>query len=300
MNPGSRSGRSRRLWKGWEAGLRRAGLDFECAVTDGPGDAFRISRDAAGVDAVVAVGGDGTINEVLDGLVQAGGRRRTMGVLYAGTSPDFCRFNGIPTDPAAALARLVEGRSRPIDVARIAYADARGGPRAAHFGCGANVGLGPAIARFANRWRRLLGDGLGTGLGVIRALARSAPADLELEVDGERLELRRVNNLSVLKSPYLASGLRLSADLRPDDGRMLLAAVTGQSPAGLCCLLPGFYTGRAVSSDALLVKACSRVGIRAEGPVELEFDGDPRGFLPADIEILPGALDLIGASHERA
>ena len=299
MNPGSRSGKSRRLWDAWESGLRRAGVAFDRAITVSTGDAFRISRDSRDVDAVVAVGGDGTINEVLDGLVQSGCPRRRMGVLYSGTSPDFCRFHSIPTEPEAALARLVEGRARPVDVVRIAYAEADGARRVAHFGCSCNVGLGAAVARFANRWRKALGDGLGTGLAVVRAIVRSVPVDLELDVDGERLSLPRVNNLSILKNPYLASGLRLNVDLRPDDGRLMLAAVHGKSPMGLCALLPGFYSGRAAASDAVLMKPCSRVNVRASGPVEIEFDGDPRGLLPAEMRILPRALDLIGASDER-
>ena len=287
------------MWDGWESGLRRAGVAFERAVTVGPGDALRISRESRDVDAVVAVGGDGTINEVLDGLAQSGDPRRRMGVLYSGTSPDFCRFHGIPTEPAAALACLVEGKARPIDVVRIAYAGADGGRRVAHFGCSCNIGLGAAVARFANRWRKLLGDGLGTGLAVVRAIVRSAPVDLELDVDGERLALPRVNNLSTLKNPFLASGLRLNVDLRPDDGRLVLAAVHGKNPAGLCVLLPGFYSGRAAASDAVLMKPCSQVSVRASVPAEIEFDGDPRGFLPAEIRILPRALNLIGTIDER-
>jgi diacylglycerol kinase family enzyme len=222
-----------------------------------------------------------------------------MGVLYAGTSPDFCRFHGLPTEPAAALAGLVEGRSKPVDAVRIGYADAGGGARVAHFGCSCNVGLGAAVARFANRWRKVLGDGLGTGLAVLRAIVRAAPVDLELDVDGERLTLPCVNNLSILKNPYLASGLRLNAELRPDDGRLVLAVVHGKSPAGLCAVLPGFYSGRAAASDAVYMKLCARVIIRASGPAEIEFDGDPRGFLPAEIRILPRAVELIGAADER-
>lgn len=299
MNPGSRSGRGRCLWDVWESGLRRAGLAFDRAVTAGTGDAFQISRESCDVDAVVAVGGDGTINEVLDGLAQSGAPRPRMGVLYSGTSPDFCRFHGLPTEPEAALACLVAGKARPVDVVRIAYAEAGGGRRVAHFGCSCNIGLGAAVARFANRWRKVLGDRLGTGLAVVRAIVRSLPVDLELDVDGERLSLPRVNNLSVLKNPYLASGLRLNADLRPDDGKLVLAAVHGKSPAGLCALLPGFYSGRAAASGAVLMRPCCSVNVRSAGPADLEFDGDPRGFLPAEIRILPRALDLIGACVER-
>lgn len=299
MNPGSRSGRGRRLWDAWESGLRRSGVDFDRVVTTGMGEAFMASRDSRDVDTVVAVGGDGTINEVLDGLVQSGDLRRRMGVLYSGTSPDFCRFHSIPTEPRAALACLVAGMARPVDVVRVRYADGGGNRRMAHFGCSCNIGLGAAVARFANRWRRALGDGLGTGLAVVRAIVCTGPVDLELEVDGEKIALPCVNNLSVLKNPYLASGLRLNVGLRPDDGRLVLAAVHGRSRVGLCALLPGFYSGRAASSGTMLMKPCARVIVRSSVAADMEFDGDPHGFLPAEIEIMPRVLNLIGASDER-
>lgn len=320
MNPGSRSGRGQRLWQVWEAGLRRAGVAFERVVTTGPGDACRISREARDADVVVAVGGDGTINEVLDGLAQALAPRPRMGVLYSGTSPDFCRFHRIPIEPAAALACLLQGTARPIDLGRIAFVDAAGKPQVAHFGCSCNIGLGAAIACFANRWRRHLGDAAGTGLGAVRAMFRCPPVDLELEIENaprpavaatgdgrpgsapmraaERIVLPRVNNLSILKNPYLASGLRLNVDLAPDDGRLVLAAVHGKSAAGLCLLLPRFYSGGAAASPAVLLKPCTRVTVRAAVPTEVEFDGDPRGLLPIEVALLPQILDLICLAPE--
>jgi diacylglycerol kinase family enzyme len=298
MNPGSRSGRGQRLWAIWESGLQRAGIAFDCRVTQAPGDACRISRESGNAETVVAVGGDGTINEVLDGLVQSGRSEVRMGVLYSGTSPDFCRFHGIPTDPVKALRCLIDGKARKVDVARIEYADQGGGMQVAHFGCGCNIGMGAAVARFSNQKRRFMGDALGTGLAVCRAIMFSEPVDLDLEVDGETLSLARVNNLSVLKNPYIASGLRLNVALHPDDGRLMLVAVHGQSRAGLCTLLPGFYSGKAVGSAAVFMKECSRISVRSAKAQEIEFDGDPRGYLPAAIRVLPRALNLIGGHHE--
>ena len=107
-----------------------------------------------------------------------------------------------------------------------------------------------------------------------------------------------MNNLSILKNPYIASGLRLNADLKADDGKLMLAAVYGKGRASLCALLPGFYSGRAAASDAVLMRPCSGVNVRSSGPAEIEFDGDPRGFLPAEIRIIPRVLDLIGSSYE--
>lgn len=298
MNPASRSGRGRRRWAAWEAGLRCANVDWECAVTEGPGDAFRISRECRAGEVIAAVGGDGTINEVLDGIVQSGSPDVRMGVLYSGTSPDFCRFHGIPLETQHALDTLLAGAARAVDVVRIQYSDETGARRLSHFGCGCNIGLGAAVARYSNRVRGRLGDGLGTGLAVLRAVMRSAPADLDLEVDGQPQNLAQVNNLSILKNPHIASGLKLDLDITPDDGTVCLVAVHGRSRVGVCTLLPGFYTGRAASSGRVLVRKCSRVGIRSRREQEIEFDGDPRGYLPADLRVLPKALHLIAGSHE--
>jgi diacylglycerol kinase family enzyme len=297
MNPGSRSGKGQTLWSIWEAGLLRAGIEFNCVVTHGPGDACRISEAARNVDTVVAVGGDGTINEVMDGVVRSGNPELRIGVLYSGTSPDFCRFHGIPTDPEQALRCLVAGKTKPVDVVRIAYAQPDGSQKTAHFACSCNVGMGAAVARQANRSRAFLGDALGTGLAVIRAILFLNPVDLDLEIDGVPCPLRQVNNLSILKNPHIASGLKLKVDLRVDDGRLILVGVHGKSRLGLCALLPGFYSGKASTAEAVFIQACSRVKVSSSTAQELEFDGDPRGYLPAEMQVLPRALNLIGGCH---
>ncbi len=296
MNPGSRSGRGRNLWRIWDNLLRSAGCETECCPTESLAHARDLARNGRDADAVVAVGGDGTINAVLDGILQSGRSDWAMGVLYSGTSPDFCRFHGIPVEPAAAVRALLNGRRRRVDAARITLAGSDGIPVTSHFGCGSNIGLGAAVARMANRMRHFLGDGVGTGLAVIAALLRVPPENLTIECDGEVHELRRCNNLSILKSPFIASGLKLDLGLRPDDGALCVVAVSGKSPVGLLRTLPGFYTGRAVRDQAVQVWRCRQIVVRGPTTTEVEFDGDPRGFLPATVEILPRSLILLGAA----
>lgn len=298
MNPGSRARRGQRRWARWRAGLDAAGVAYECAQTRGPGHARELARDASAHGTVVAVGGDGTINEVLDGVLQSGDPEPRMGVLYSGTSPNFCRFHGIPTAAEAALQALLSGRERRVDVARIAYHDAAGAPQVAHFGCSCNIGMGARIARQANRWRPALGDVPGTGLALLGALVANRRVDLDLEVDGERLTLPATSNLSVVKNPYLASGLRMQLDVRPDDGDLWLVGVSGRDRAGLLRLIPGLYSGRVTGVPGLLLRRCHTVSINASGAQEIEFDGDPRGYLPALVQVMPRALALIGGSYD--
>lgn len=293
MNPGSRAGRGKRLWGRWETGLREAGVRFDTAHTGAPGDAFELARAASSYGVVVAVGGDGTINEVLDGVAQSGKRGLRMGVLYSGTSPDFCRFHGIPTEPEKALEILVAGKARTVDVARIAHHDENGVERVAHFGSSCNIGMGAAVARYSNRWRRFTGDTVGTAASVVRALAVNARVDLDLNIDGQTHRLEQTNNLTIAKNPYLASGLKLALDVQPDDGRLWLVGVHGKGRLGMCGLVPKFYSGTVTHAPSIFLQPCSSVTVRSSQRQEIEFDGDPRGFLPARIEIVPEGLNLI-------
>jgi len=297
MNPGSRAGRGRKLWQVWDSRLRQAKADFECACTEGVGHAVDLARSSQ-TDVVVAVGGDGTINEVLDGVIQSGNGSLRMGVLYSGTSPDFCRFHRIPIEPTRAVAALLSGQTREVDAVSIEFRDGSGNERTAHFGCSCSIGMGATVAGFANRWRRRLGDTLGTGIGVIKAIALNMRVDLVLEIDGEARQIDSVNHLMIAKNPFIASGLRLNLDLLPDDGDLYLVAVHGKGRLGLLRTLPGFYTGSACADPSLLVTKCTSVSVRCDRRADIEFDGDPRGYLPARIEILPKALKLIGGNYE--
>ena len=295
-NPGSRSGRGKRLWGAWEQGLRKAGVSFKAVETSGLGHARELAAAPGSHDTVVAVGGDGTINEVLDGMIQRGEPAVRMGVLYSGTSPDFCRFHGIPVAPDEALGALLGTGPRKVDVARISYRGLSGKERIGHFGCSCNIGLGASVARWANRLRRFAGDALGTGIGLAGALLANRPHDLEVEVDGEAHRLARVSHLTIAKNPYIASGLRLDLEVQPDDGVLWAVAACGQSRIGLCRMVPQAYSGSVVRAPGVMVMRCRSVGVRAAAQLEVEFDGDPRGLLPVQVDIVPRALSLLGTA----
>jgi len=299
MNPGSRSGKGKRLWRFWESSLKAKGIIFDSVITTRTGHGVELAKNAKDYATVVAVGGDGTINEVLDGVIQSGRSNLRMGVLYSGTSPDFCKFHNIPVSPLDAVETLLEGLSNKVDVGKITYSSANGEMTASHFGCGCNIGLGAAVARTSNRIRGFTGDFVGTCIALIHSIVLTRSLDIESTIDGSARTLSKVNNLSILKNPFIASGLRLNIDLSPNDGKLVLFAIRGKGRVSLLSILPQLYSGRAVARDDVFIRKCSRLNIRCAEKKEIEFDGDPRGFLPADIEILPTALDLIGAKNER-
>ena len=325
--PQSQHGRTRHLWPYWRDQLAKADVDATWIPTRHPGHAVELARGAT--EPVVAVGGDGTINEVLTGLLSANSNQ-PMGVLYAGTSPDFCRFHHLPTDPQAAMHTLLAGKVKPVDTIRIRHADRSGSKKTAYFACSSNVGFGAAVARFSNRYRKFLGDFPGTLLGVLRAFVTTRPIDVTLELDGQEYRFRRCNHLILVKNPRIASGLQLDLPLVPDDGQAYALVVHDLGRFGLCCQLPKFYSGRIAESEAIFLQPFQRARVRTTQPmlarsratgseskmenpsqatgltrlkntqIEVEYDGDPHGFLPLEAEILPKSLKLIGAETDDA
>lgn len=301
LNPGSRSFSGMDCWPELLDRLRGAGTRFDFAFTQRDDDAARLAAeaDAAGFGAVVAVGGDGTINGVLNGLVRPGMERAraAFGVLYTGTSPDFCSRLGIPVDPAAAVDALLSGRRMAVDLGRIAHRSSDGSRDVeAVFGCSANFGLGAAIARGSNTGlRKAVGDAAGTFLSTVRAIAAYRATTFDVDVDGEGRAYDRLYNMFVGKNPLIASGIKLDIDIAPHDGRMFLLPLHGIPKPALFASLADVYTGRVVEKFPPVL--CRSVTVRA-GPDnnEVEYDGDPRGTLPARIRVLPRAVDVLGAS----
>jgi len=301
VNPGARHGRSRILARRYRDRLRAHGVAFRWGRSRSLDDVGTLARRAAeaGYRRIVAVGGDGTINRVLNGVleVEAPATRPAMGVLYAGTSPDFCRYHALPTGEAEAVQVLLAGVVRSVDVCRIRHLDPSGRPRTSYFGCTTNIGLGSGVAGRSNRLRAVLGDALGTFVAALLTMAQSRPYTLRLHRDGEALLLRDVRNLTVGKNPHLASGLKLAVEIEPTDGRLFLFALSGVGRLSLLAALPRLYTGQAAHDRRFLLDRGTTVRVESPcGAPTVEFDGDPAGWSPAEIAVLPRALPLIGAA----
>lgn len=299
MNPSSRSFRSRYIWPAIFDGLKRRGVDFDFALTERNGDTSDLARRAVarGFGTIVAVGGDGTINDVLNGLFEPGSENAgaSFGVLYTGTSPDFCQNHGIPLDLEAAMDLLVSGRPRMIDVCRISHSLEQGGP--AHlrlFSCCANFGLGAAVARGANTGlRKRFGDLGGTLISLITSIARFRPPAMRVRLDGVEYIYSNMYNLFVGKGRLVASGIKLDLPIEPDDGLIYVVPLAGISKLRMCSLVPRAYFG--TLPRLFKPMFARRVEILEWGDAgEVEYDGDPRGFLPATIRVLQKSLPLIG------
>lgn len=301
INPGARQRRSARFIPALLGSLEKRKLYFDYQTTAGLEDARLLSLQAnrQGYDAVVAIGGDGTVNQVLNGFYDENGRRVSdarMGVIHTGTSPDFCKSYGIPTQAELALETLLRGHTKPISVARIEYLAKDGSSQVGYYACCASIGLGARVASYANSGiRRYLGDGPGTLASILFSLGGFTASDLRVVCDGVEQVIPRNFNTFIGKTPYIASGMKVKTDLGCEDERLYILSLKGIKIQNLPAALQAIYSGKDIpTQDYIGMSYATTISIQSDNHAcELEYDGDSQGLLPCRIAIAAHKLELI-------
>ena len=277
MNPSSCGGKGKRLWNRLFSALKQHGVEYQKHILSNIEEAYQLAEAAAGVDAVAAVGGDGTINAVAAGVLANPDPTMNFAVLYTGTSPDFCRFHQIPTEPEKAVELLAKGSSREISVLR-----ANGKP----FFCSCNPGMGAEVAAGANRLRPFFGDWLGTLLALFKALLWNKK--WEFQLNGNET-LPHCNHLLFTRMPYIAGGIKIELpDLKDDE--YVLWYLQDLSRLDWLKILPKLYHG---NTRGMLKIIRGTTLLECQEECHLEFDGDPQEKLPLKIDLSPRKLHLI-------
>lgn len=298
-NPASGGGRTGKHWSVTAGRLRAAGLEFDAALTSGPGHATEIAREAVreGRGLIVAAGGDGTINEVANGFFEAGeqvaGSTR-LGVLPTGSGGDFRRSFGIPLDLDAAARILAAGRSRRIDAGRVTFARAGGGTGVRHFVNVADAGIGGYVVDRFNRRRKLLGGPATFSLVALGAFFRYRNQPLRVDVDGEVTE-QVSQQVVIANCRWYGGGMQVAPAAEPDDGLFEVITVGDTSFAENLRGLAKIRNGTHLQPGNLKYRARRgrRVEVSSPQSVLVDLDGEQPGRLPAVFEIQPGALELV-------
>ena len=277
VNPLSHGGRSVRILPR----LRTLLPEGDFVALKNIEDASRLAREAKGYEAVAACGGDGTINAVTGGVLENSDTSLKFGVIYAGTSPDFCSAHGIPTNAEQAIAVLRGGAVREIPVLTV-----NGEP----FFCSMNLGMGAAVAESANRLRPKFGDFLGTLWAVLREVVRGRRYDIK--VNGE--EICNVAHALVTRISRIAGGLKIALPPLSDDEYALWFA-KDVSRFGCLRIVWNLYRGKPCGEIRVLR---GKTAISSNVSVALEYDGDPHGSLPVSVDLFQNRLRLVASQNE--
>jgi len=297
VNPHSRSGATARRWRRLWPRLREALPSAEVEHTRAARDAERIAREGvrAGIERLVVAGGDGTLNEVASGLLSAElGGYAQIGLLRLGTGGDFARMLRIPRDLDAALACIAAGEERRVDAGHLCYRGPRGDDVPGWFVNVASAGIAASVEDITARTTRALGGSAAFAIGAVRGVLRHRAAPLAVRVDGETLFEGPVVLAAVANGRYFGGGMAIGGDARADDGWLEAVVVPELPKWRLLGKLPSLYRGAHLSDPSVRWRRGRVVELDGEpGSLRVEADGDPRGSVPARMEVVPGALRVI-------
>ena len=296
-NPAAGGGAGARAIPHIEPLLAKQRLDFDVVCTERPWHAAGLAREAvdAGYDVVVAAGGDGTANEVINGLMeaqQAGQPSPALGVLCIGRGNDFAHGVGVPHDLELACQALAEGHRRTIDVGRVA-----GGmyPQGRYFGNCVGVGF-DAIGSIEAAKLPRLGGFLSYLIAVLKTIFLYYRAPLTtVEYDDQTLTQPSLL-VSIMNGQRLGGGFMMAPDARPDDGLFDLCIAHEVSRARMFTLIPHFLRGTQASQEPITTGQAAHISVTAlEGSLPAQTDGE---ILCIDgqrleIELLPRRIEVI-------
>ncbi|MFZ5899414.1 MAG: diacylglycerol/lipid kinase family protein [Bacillota bacterium] len=295
INPASGGGRTRKAWPALSRKMRELGICFDQLDTDAPGAGRSAAEKgiATGYRRLIAVGGDGTVNEIVNAMMTTGAASVELAVIPMGTGKDLGRSLGIPHDLLAAARLLQTGTARKLDVGFIECTGMDKQPCRRYFLNVADVGLGAETAQRVNRTGKNLGGFLSFFYGALVTLILYRQKPVQWTVDGLETRSLDLTIAALGNCRYFGGGMHVAPRARPDDGLLDFIALGRQNKTGILKNLMRVYKGTHLQDSSLVYVQCREVSLMSKEPVLIEADGEVVGYLPARFGIVPGAVSVI-------
>lgn len=297
VNPAAGHGRGAARWKSSASRVLSEHPGSQARLTSRPGEASALARLglAEGFEAVVAVGGDGTLGEAADGYLSSPESlkaRAALGTWPVGSGCDFARHFGIQGGLDEMSALLARPRVRRLDAGRVEFEGPRG--RESRFFMNvAALGLAGEVALRVSSGGKPWGGTVSYLISSLACLLKAEAKPLELVADGERQSLARYHLVALANTSTTGGGMRIAPQADPEDGKLDLVAVGNLSRWGLLRRFPLIYTGGHLGSPGVSHALVRRLEARSDAKVYLNIDGEAVGTLPAVFEVLPAAVSFL-------
>jgi YegS/Rv2252/BmrU family lipid kinase len=306
LNPTAGNRRAGRARLQLQQALEASGVAFEIFTTERPNHASTLARRAAArFDAVLAGGGDGTVQEVATGLLDAG--ETPLGILPLGTGNDFAKLLGVPKRPADAIPALLDAEVIPVDAGAVQWRDATA-PQRVHeaiFINAVGVGFDALVAAEVDRLKLFRGIS-GYVAGVWKALRLWEQPEAEVRRAFVPAGVEEDEEAPLYQGPFflaavsngvsVGGGFRLTPNARIDDGLLDLCLVEGPlSFARIVTLLPKAVAGRHLGEPEVTVERVERLALRLSAGVPIHVDGEvlTRSAVDVEVEVRPGAFRML-------
>ena len=289
VNPAAENGAAGRRWPELAHEAASLGLQGDTRFSERPGHLTELAREAAAdADLLVAVGGDGTVNEVVNGIA---GLDVELALIPRGTGGDFVRTFGIPRKLDRAVEVALRGRTRAIDLGRGRYRSWAGEDEDSYFANIASAGMSGAIAKRTNETSKALGGKVSYAWATVAVFSRWRSDEVRVRVDGTE-RAGRMHDVIVANGRYLGGGMKMVPEAEPDDGLLDVLLIGDLTKRDLLLTMPKTYRGKHLPHPKATLLRGTTVEIDAPEPLPVELDGEQPGTTPVRFEIVPRALRL--------
>lgn len=300
VNPKAGDGSTGSDWPDIKATAEDRLGEFKSVFTAGPGDAKKITETAIaeGAEQLVCVGGDGTLNEVVNGFMESDDAVRSavrLGFIPDGTGCDIVKTLPIPEDIEQAIDVIAAGHIRVIDVGRLFFKEHRGSDVCRYFHNVTSFGLGGEVAQRVNRTSKMFGPFISFIWATLLSLFLYGKKKVSLKIDDHLESEHLIWNVAVANGQYHGGGMWIAPDAAIDDALFHVTIIGNLSLPEVFLNLPKLYNGQIGKVSKVKTLTAKKIEAVSDQKVLLDIDGEQPGLLPAVIDILPGALNMITA-----
>ncbi len=300
VNPRAGNGSTGLKWPAIKARARNRLGSFKSYVTTGAGEAKHFTEKAinSGARLVVCVGGDGTLNEVVNGFMEIGESDRSglsLGFVPGGTGCDFIKTVSIPKDMEKAIDLIAAGTVRCIDLGRLFFKDHDGRDCRRYFLNITSFGLGGEVDQRVNKTTKAFGPFISFIWATLISILLYGKKKIRFKVDQSFEQELIIWNVVVANGQYHGGGMWVAPDASVDDGLFDITVIGDLSLPEVFLNLPKLYNGKIKDIDKVITLTGEKIEALSDQRVLLDVDGEQPGMLPVVIDIVPGALKIITA-----
>ncbi len=300
-NPAAGEGLAAKRWDKFRYQLEQGNHPFEFQLTESPTHATEIATILVkdGFKRIAVFGGDGTVNETIQGLVQFGQQVTSeLQLVYfpAGSSCDFAKK--FP-DGRSMVERFLSKSSTLIDVCLVECKDSLGQDTSRYFINNSSIGVISAannkynnVTGFSKFVKRLTVDGAAIMAGV-SAIMEFEPVNCKVKTDEHEWETNGITNMTAFKTPYFGGGMNYGINCNQDDGLMDVVLVDAVSKIKLLNMIIALYTGNILNKDEAHHRRCKSLLFESDDDICIETDGEIGGYPPAEFSVLKQAIRVV-------
>ena len=294
VNPVAGANSTRRKWPHISRLLKYVGLSFDYQYTEGVGHAIELAKTAAadGYRYVVAVGGDGTVNEIANGILHSNdASSMALGVISTGTGSDFARSIGIPRHYVSACSALTSSRRVLIDVGVVEY-KSKGQSLRRFFVNAAGIGFDAAAVETTERLPKYLGGTIPYLVGLLRTLFGYQNKSVVLRI-GDKVEAARILSVVVANGSYFGGGMHVAPEASLNDNLLDVVVIGDVGKFELLKALPMVYKGTHGTHPKVSMEKAANITVESSERVLVHADGELLGEGPASFWLMPAALSIV-------